>query len=587
LARGDGTFAEVAQFAGVAATEWTWAAGFLDVDLDGWEDLLVATGSSMDLLHADVLSRMQDYPPDASLGQRVQGLKRFPRLDKPKLAFRNQQNGTFVEVGQDWGFSDIGVANGMAWGDLDNDGDLDLVVNHLDSVAGVYRNIGEARGLHIRLKGAVPNTAGIGARITVTGGPVVQSQTMTVGGRYCSHSDTALVFAGGGRPLSVHVRWPDRRESTIDGIEAGTRVVVDASTARNADAVPLAEASSALFEDWKGGGRHIHGDAPYPDFERQPLLPNRMGSLGPGVLAIRLEPERDESFLVTGGKEGDTVWIHPKKTASGDPASKVSVLAASLPQEQAGGALWKEGGAWRWLSTASNWEHGSQTDRMAVVRDPMGSYGHPLPPSPATIGPVAAADVDGDGDIDLFTGFIGIPGRWPETLPSRLHLREGNGYRGVEVAGEPMPVMGAVFTDLTGDGLPELIMACDWGPVRILRWKDGQWADDTGGWGMLGMEGWWRGGNFRGFRWRRSHGRGGGKLGIECWTGLGLGGAHAVGVAVRRLDAGWNRPDAGGHPAEWRGTGIPGARTAGGDSGVASGVNLVSGPRQLRPGPPS
>ncbi|HTD85334.1 MAG TPA: VCBS repeat-containing protein, partial [Candidatus Binatia bacterium] len=171
--RGDGTFAEIAHFAGLAASDWSWTPIFLDVDLDGFEDVLISTGAGYDLLDADMAEKSQVRDPRIS----GQGTTNFPRIETPNCAFRNQGNRTFTECGKAWGFNSTRISNGMALADLDNDGALDVIVNCLNAPPLVYRNLSGAPRVAIRLKGLSPNTQGIGSLVIVHGGAVpMQSQ---------------------------------------------------------------------------------------------------------------------------------------------------------------------------------------------------------------------------------------------------------------------------------------------------------------------------------------------------------------------------------------------------------------------------
>src|SRR5207244_13176208 len=128
----------------------------------------------------------------------TQNLLEFPPVSMKKVAFRNRGDLTFEEIGSRWGFDQSGVSHGMALADLDNDGDLDVVVNNLNSVAGIYRNQSNAPRVAVRLKGRSPNSQGIGARIKLFGGAIpMQSQEVICGGRYLSADDPMQVFAAG------------------------------------------------------------------------------------------------------------------------------------------------------------------------------------------------------------------------------------------------------------------------------------------------------------------------------------------------------------------------------------------------------
>ena len=167
--RGDGTFAEIADFAGVAASGWSWSALFLDVDLDGYEDLLIGNGHTWDLMDGD----LQDRARTGVAGDQREGRTAWPSLAKPNVAFRNRGDRTFEEVGRRWGWGvEADISHGMATADLDGDGDQDVVVNRLDAPALILRNDAGAARVTVRLAGEIPNTRGIGALIRVLGGAV-------------------------------------------------------------------------------------------------------------------------------------------------------------------------------------------------------------------------------------------------------------------------------------------------------------------------------------------------------------------------------------------------------------------------------
>jgi hypothetical protein len=225
LNHGDGTYAEIAQFSGLDASEWSWTPIFLDVDLDGFEDLLISTGFIYDVRDVDANQRINALKAQKTLTSREQLLLRryFPKYHTSQLAFRNRGDLSFEEVSAAWGFNEVGVGQGMCLADFDNDGDLDVVVNKLNGVAGIYRNETSAPRVAVRLKGLVPNTRGIGAKISLLGGAVpVQSQEMICGGRYLSGDDAMRVFAAGSQTheMQLEVRWRSGKRSVVNGVKA-------------------------------------------------------------------------------------------------------------------------------------------------------------------------------------------------------------------------------------------------------------------------------------------------------------------------------------------------------------------------------
>ena len=207
LNRGDNTYAEIAQYGGVQASEWSWSPLFLDVDLDGYEDILVVTGHYYDAMDADVQSDLKtmNYSRYSQLQSEVFAYSRLATRD---FIFKNRGDLTFEEVGKSWGFTSEDISHGMALADFDNDGDLDVVINRLESEAGIYRNDSSAPRIAVRLRGDSPNTQGIGAKVKLLGGPVDQMKEVISGGSYLSGSDPLVSFAA----------WDEKKEFILEVI---------------------------------------------------------------------------------------------------------------------------------------------------------------------------------------------------------------------------------------------------------------------------------------------------------------------------------------------------------------------------------
>src|SRR5438034_7399470 len=198
--RPDGSYAEAALMAGVAATDWSWCPILIDVDLDGYEDLLVTNGFEFDVMDQDSTDDIRNPRRRLTQAELKRSLQVDPHWRTENAAFRNRHDGTFEAMSHQWGFDHAGVSFGMALGDLDNDGDLDLVVNNLNEAASLYRNEATGGRVAVRLKGAPPNREGIGARIQLVGGSITQSQEMICGGRYLSGDQAERVFAADPAP---------------------------------------------------------------------------------------------------------------------------------------------------------------------------------------------------------------------------------------------------------------------------------------------------------------------------------------------------------------------------------------------------
>lgn len=508
LNRGDGTYAEIAQFSGLEASEWSWSPVFLDVDLDGYEDLLIPNGFERDNMNLDALAAYEagkggrrPTPEEHYELRRV-----FPRLATRNLAFRNRGDLTFAETGAAWGFNAATISQGICLADLDNDGDLDVAINNMNDVAGLYRNDATAPRVAVRLAGLGGNTRGIGARIILHDGAVPQqSQEMMAGGRYLSSDDSLRVFAAGTseKPMRLEVLWRSGRRTVIDDVQPN-RVYRASEASSTLEVAEPRPDPRPLFEDVSRLLNHRHHEDLFDDFARQPLLPRRLSQLGPGVSWIDLDQDGWDDLFIAAGKGGTlaafrnedgrgfTRWSGPpwdqavtrdQTTPLGwiDPAGNASVLIG-LANFEDGLAL------------------GAAVSQYAPGQPQVADR---IPASKASVGPLALADYDGDGDLDLFIGGRSVPGRYPELAPSQLWRWDNQAWWLDPTATAPLErvglVSGALWSDLDGNGYPELVLACEWGPIRVLRNEAGrfsEWdpplkgaADST-----LGrLTGWWNG----------------------------------------------------------------------------------------------
>ena len=503
--RGDGTWAEIAQMAGVAATDWTWSSAFLDVDLDGWEDLLLTTGNFHDVQDIDAQGRIIREELWKTPETRQRALALLPRRETPSVAYRNRRDLTFEDVSQAWGFDQRGFAHGMAFGDLDNDGDLDVVVNVLNGPARLLRNGSPAPRLAVRLKGARGNTAGIGATIRVTGGPVAQSQEMICGGRYLSGDQALRVFAAGsGRSLEVEVTWRNGRRSEVRGLEPNQ--VVEIEEVDTLDPRPAPTAPQPLFQGLVNTPDPVPREPDASELERQPLLPRRLGTEAPGLAWADWDGDGDPDLWISADEDGrpralrndgpagfvtdESVRTQP--IAAGECVS-VLITRAGRAGQGAGAA----GGAPRWIAGLSQWK--TAPARVPRFQELTRSNAAPalaasaIPSDDSATGPLALADVDGDGRLDLLIGARAKAGRYPETSPTLLLPGTPEGWGAPRVVTDDVRVSGAVFTDIDADGDPDLVLAGDWDSLRLFRNDGGRLVEATAAFGLETRKGLWNG----------------------------------------------------------------------------------------------
>lgn len=509
LNRGDGTYASIAQFAGIEASGWSWSVVFLDVDLDGFEDVLLTSGNLFNTQDLDANARIAAHGPFRR-EMIPSKLLMYPPLPQPKLVFRSRGDLTFEETGARWGFGDVGAAQGMALADLDNDGDLDVVVNNLNAPAGLYRNETAAPRVAVRLKGVAPNTRGIGAKIKVLGGPVAQSQEMICGGRYLSGDDPLRVFAAGPptNPLRIEVTWRSGKTSLVPRALADRIYEVDEAAAPaaqppsgaspNVASAPAAGKPPAWFEDVSVMLNHSHHEESYDDFARQPLLPIKLSQLGPGATWFDLDSDGWEDLILPSGKGGNLAVF--RNTGRGDfepvPGAPFN---QPVTRDQTTVLGWRTAaGHTALLAGSANYEDGLAAG--SCVRQfnlQSKRIEDKLPGQFSSTGPLALGDMDGDGTLELFVGGRVVPGRYPEPASSLLFRQSGTNWildsASSAVFRSVGLVSGAVWTDLDDDARPALALACDWGPVRLFKSSGGKLHEVTKDWGLDAHRGWWTG----------------------------------------------------------------------------------------------
>ncbi len=532
LNRGDGTFAEAARELGLAASDWTWGALIMDADLDGWNDILVTTGHAWDQLDGDTNARVAAIPGLPA----DQALRMFPPLPQPNVAFRGGEDG-FTDVSERWRWGgEADISHGLAAGDLDHDGDLDVVVTRLGAPPLLYRNDTAAPRVLVRLRAAGPNTRGIGARIRLeassgspeapgsSGALTAQLREITAGGAYLSSSEPVASFAAvTDGEMTLTVDWPDGRRTRLEGIVANREYVIDAATARApvpaatpaaaptpeapAPETPAPETPPAHFVDISDRLGHRHVEAPFDDRLRQPLLPHSLDRPGPGVSWIDVEGDGDADLVVGSGRGGSPVVMRNEGDGFAAPRALVPALAwdatAVLPHRTGDGRA-------ALLIGTSAYEAGSPAEAAAVpavIAAPLGASA-PTPPLieatstppgqlPAATGPLAQADIDGDGDLDLFVGGRVAPGAYPVAVDSRLLIHDGDALRVDAERSRPFARLGlvsaALFTDYDLDGDPDLALALEWGSVRLFRNDAGRFTDASEALGLTRLTGRWNG----------------------------------------------------------------------------------------------
>ncbi|WP_169435078.1 VCBS repeat-containing protein [Neolewinella persica] len=480
---GGGRFSEVGRMAGVAATDWSWGALLFDMDNDGRRDIFVANGVGKDLLDQDYINFDANQ---ASIRQMINEegktitdiIDLIPSEALVNGVFRNDGALSFTDVSGEWGFEQKTFSNGSAYGDLDNDGDLDLVVNNIDGLAGVYRNNTTLPGLTLHLRARQKNNPdGIGSQLFARQDDRFTYAELHPMRGFESTVDKRLNVAGS--PDSVLVRWPDGNWETFTSLP--TKGL--ATLTQGAGQARTQGAKNGFLSKVAGSPRISQRELPalthqedrFSDFDRDPLLfwglsnegpalafdrHQRLGYLGgsvgqPGKLLSGTTVIRE----LTGDKEGenvDAIWFD----ANGDGIDDLYVVNGSNQFSASSTALLDK----LYFGTRSG--NLQPSDQLLPLSNKL------------VAGSCARSyDVDGDGDQDLFVGGRLRPGLYGVPADSYLLLNDGKG----NFSDARIPdlqrlglVTDAIWAETDGDPEPELVVAREWGAVSVLHWKDGE-----------------------------------------------------------------------------------------------------------------
>jgi hypothetical protein len=509
LNTGVGRMIEVAYLAGMSNTDWTWTVKLMDLDQDGWLDLFVTNGMNRDWENSDLhRAALKLGPANSSAYDKFwidQG-----RLEEHNLAFRNRGDLQYEEVGAAWGVDFKGVSYGAAFGDLDNDGDLDFVVNNMDDKPSLYRNSQTTgHGIEVRLKGVGKNPWAVGATLTIVSGGMTQTRYVTPVRGFMSGDDLKVHFGLGQleKVESLVVAWPDGsrdayRELAADRIYTITRNA-------DSDAHPPND-SRPPRNPWFHPSRRIlaaiHRERPFDDFAQQKLLPRQLSQLGPGLAAGDVDGDGRDELLLAGAKGMPCRLLRANDAGEFVLHELFPVWDDDQDRETLGAIFFDaDGDSDLDLYATSGGVECPADD--PLLRDRLylnDGHGHferaaedSLPDLRDSGGVVAAADFDRDGDLDLFVGGRCVPGAYPTAPKSRL--LENRGGRFID-ATESAPGLlasgmatGAIWSDANDDGWIDLLVIYDWGPVRIFLNREGRLADATADSGISERIGWWNG----------------------------------------------------------------------------------------------
>ncbi len=497
-------FSEIGQLSGISNTDWSWSALFADYDNDGWKDLYITNGYLRDYTNMDFLKYMSDYIQNNQANIQRQNVldlvQKIPSSNLTNYMYKNGQDLQFKNVASNWGMSHNANSNGAAYSDLDNDGDLDLIVNNINQAAFIYQNDADKHlknhYLKVKLKGDRLNRDGIGAKVTLINKDKKQFLEQMPTRGYQSSVSPVLHFGLGNLATgySLEVEWLSGKRQLIENVQIDKLLVLDENDAtldrpKDINTVPL------LVETNAG----INAQLPknnINDFKRQTLLINPLSFTGPCMAKADVNGDGLEDVFVGGGSGKAGVLYTQNKGGNFTAKTQAAFEADKLSEDADAVFFDANGDTFPDLYIASGGYGNLMPDDVLLqdrlyLNDGKGNFTKPinaLPPMLVSKSCVRVTDINQDGKPDLFVGGRVIPGRYPETPQSYILINQSSGgvpgfvdqtsSIGAEIKNMGM-VTDAAWHDLNNDKKPELIVVGDWMPVQVFSMTGGKMTNVT------------------------------------------------------------------------------------------------------------
>ena len=511
-------FSDVAQLAGVASTDWSWGPLIFDMDNDGQQDIFVSNGIKKDFRNNDFVikqkTRKDKIKPEDRDAFINSVLDEMPSRKKQNYFFKNNGDLSFTDKSNIWVSDILTSSNGAAYGDLDNDGDLDIVVNNADDVSLIYKNYAREQELgnylKVDFKGGPENTKGIGAKVKVQSGHNIQTREHFLTRGFQSSTASGLHFGIGTAKVldTVHVIWPDGKVQKLTHVNSNQKIVlnyndahkVEMSDSRSKDVLFFDMATQQLGLDWK------HQENNFDDFKRESLIPHKMSQQGPAMAVGDFNGDALEDIYY-GGALGQKSVMYKQTQEGKFVAVQEEVFLNQAKHEDTDAVFFdadNDGDLDLYVVSGGNEnekESNYYNDNFYVNNN--GTFikqNKSIPAFSISGACVRSFDYDNDGDLDLFVGGRQTPGEYPK--PASSFLLRNDSDNGViafsNITNEVCPefinigmVTDAINADLNEDGQQDLIIVGEWMQVRVFYNIGNKFVDKTEISGLNDTTGWW------------------------------------------------------------------------------------------------
>ena len=494
---GMGHFSDIANVAGVAFTDWSWANLMMDADNDGYKDILISNGIKKDVDNNDFKNKLKNLDSNTTYEQLFEYSKNAPSQKISNYAFKNQDGFKFQKITKDWGLNYPSFSNGMAYADLDNDGDLDVVVNNIDDNAFVFRNKSTGNFLKLKLIGPDKNKFGIGAKayIYYKNHKQLVENILTRG--YFSSVEPVLFFGLGYEKNidKLEVIWNDSKINTYNNITANQLLTVDYKNAKNISRKKN-RVKTILSKASNTGIDFKHRENEYDDFKEEILLPHKLSENGPFSAAGDVNNDGLEDFFI-GGAIGQSGVLYLQNSYKKFIKSNFQPWQNQSMSEDLGCLFFdadNDGDVDLYIASGgSEYKEGNENlqDRL-YLNNGKGEFKLSLSALPKMLTSsqcVKASDVDKDGDLDLFVGTRLVSGKYTYPPSSYLLINEKGKFK--KATKQQVPdfdqigmVTDAVFTDIDQDDDEDLIIVGEWMTIKVLENNKGYFTDVSTNYGI-------------------------------------------------------------------------------------------------------